>query len=30
VRAAQAGYAIFLYYGPAGSRSGTGWSEVNY
>ncbi|CAB4158861.1 hypothetical protein UFOVP711_30 [uncultured Caudovirales phage] len=30
VRGAQAGYAVFLYYGPGGSRSGTGWSEVNY
>jgi hypothetical protein len=25
-----AGIVIFLYYGPGGSRSGTGWTEVNY
>jgi hypothetical protein len=25
-----AGFARFLYYAPAGTRSGTGWSEVNY
>jgi len=24
------GFVQFLYYGPAGSRSGTGWTEVNY
>lgn len=30
VRNGQSGWAIFLYYGPAGSRSGTGWTEVNY
>lgn len=25
-----AGVALFLYYGPGGSRSGTGWTEVDY
>ena len=30
VRDGQSGWGAFLYYAPAGSRSGTGWTEVNY